>query len=381
MKILTESRKRIFGNLRNIPGWSTRRKIIVFESDDWGSIRMRSAEDKKALEKKGFDFTNQDFNLYDALESNEDLSHLFEVLSSYKDCEGNHPVITAVSIVGNPDFERIKESGYREYYWETMKDTCKRYPEHDKVCDLYHYGIQKKLFYPVFHGREHLNVQRWLRLLREGNESLLCAFEHGVTGISKDMHGNPLGSMQAAFILDNMDEIPFMRKIIKDGTDEFERLWGYRARYFIPTDGPFNNTLVPDLKTAGIDYMLGERIQREPLGNGKYKKHYHWLGQKNSLRLIYLTRNGFFEPSIASQGFNVDPIGKCLCYIRDAFRWCKPAVISSHRLNYIGYINKTNRERNLELLDKLLRTILQIWPDVVFMNSVQLGDLIRHDKE
>ena len=26
----------------NIPGWRTKRKIVVIESDDWGSIRMPS---------------------------------------------------------------------------------------------------------------------------------------------------------------------------------------------------------------------------------------------------------------------------------------------------------------------------------------------------
>ena len=371
----------ILGNLRNIPGWRTRRKIIVFESDDWGSIRMRSAEDKKALEKKGFDFTNQDFNTYDALESNDDLIQLFEVLSSHKDINGKHPVITAVSIVGNPDFKRIKESGFQTYYWESMSETCKRYPNHDKVCELYRRGIREQLFYPVFHGREHLNAQRWMKLLRAGAESLLYAFEHGVTGISKDMYGKSLGSMQAAFDLDSMDELPFMRRVIKEGADEFERLWGYRARYFVATNGPFNNSLEKDLKEAGVDYILGERVQREPQGGGRYRKHFHWLGKKNSLGQIYLTRNGFFEPSIASQGFHIDPIGKCVKYIEDAFRWNKPAIISAHRLNFIGYIDKSNREKNLELFDKLLKTILQKWPDVVFMNSVELGDVIKNDRQ
>mgnify|MGYP000999890125 CR=1 FL=1 len=28
----------------NIPGWRTNRKIVVIESDDWGSVRMRSRE-------------------------------------------------------------------------------------------------------------------------------------------------------------------------------------------------------------------------------------------------------------------------------------------------------------------------------------------------
>jgi hypothetical protein len=32
--------KSIKQNIINLPGWRTNRKIIVFESDDWGSIRM-----------------------------------------------------------------------------------------------------------------------------------------------------------------------------------------------------------------------------------------------------------------------------------------------------------------------------------------------------
>ena len=31
-------------NILNIPGWRTNRKIIVLESDDWGSIRMSSKQ-------------------------------------------------------------------------------------------------------------------------------------------------------------------------------------------------------------------------------------------------------------------------------------------------------------------------------------------------
>ena len=31
-------------NLLNIPGWRTKRKLVVIESDDWGAIRMPSKE-------------------------------------------------------------------------------------------------------------------------------------------------------------------------------------------------------------------------------------------------------------------------------------------------------------------------------------------------
>lgn len=41
--LLKDTAKRHFLNL---PGWHTRRKIVVIESDDWGSIRMPSKEVK-----------------------------------------------------------------------------------------------------------------------------------------------------------------------------------------------------------------------------------------------------------------------------------------------------------------------------------------------
>ena len=36
--------KTLSHNLINIPGWYTKRKLVVIESDDWGAIRMPSME-------------------------------------------------------------------------------------------------------------------------------------------------------------------------------------------------------------------------------------------------------------------------------------------------------------------------------------------------
>jgi hypothetical protein len=40
-------------NLVNAIGWRTNRKIIVIESDDWGSIRMRNQKTFDELLKAG----------------------------------------------------------------------------------------------------------------------------------------------------------------------------------------------------------------------------------------------------------------------------------------------------------------------------------------
>ena len=45
--------KNIIKNLSNLPGWRTDRKIVVLESDDWGSIRMSSNDSRIKLLKAG----------------------------------------------------------------------------------------------------------------------------------------------------------------------------------------------------------------------------------------------------------------------------------------------------------------------------------------
>jgi len=54
----------------------------------------------------------------------------------------------------------------------------------------------------------------------------------------------------------------------------------------------------------------------------------------------------------------------------------KPALISSHRLNYIGYIDENNRKKNLRQLKTLLSEVIKRWPDVEFLTSDQLGETI-----
>ena len=77
--------KKIIRNLSNIPGWRTKRHIIVIESDDWGSIRMSSKEAFRKLKQARIDVDKNHYNTNDALESNEDLEMLMEVLSKHKD--------------------------------------------------------------------------------------------------------------------------------------------------------------------------------------------------------------------------------------------------------------------------------------------------------
>jgi hypothetical protein len=120
------------------------------------------------------------------------------------------------------------------------------------------------------------------------------------------------------------------------------------------------------------------KIHEEPQGNGKTKKHFWYIGKKSKNGLIYLARNCIIEPSYSVNGHSIE---EYLGHIETAFKFKKPSVICSHRLNYIGGLNEANRDAGNKALKNLLTKILKKWPEVEFMTSVQLGKLIRNDKK
>jgi hypothetical protein len=57
-----------------------------------------------------------------------------------------------------------------------------------------------------------------------------------------------------------------------------------------------------------------------------------------------------------------------------AFFWNKPAIVSSHRVNYCGFIDENNRKKGLQELGVFLKKVKKKFPDVTF---VALDDLTQ----
>ena len=136
--------RNIYKNIGQIPGWNTNRKLVVIESDDWGSVRMPSRTVFNELNTNGVDLESDEgylFNKYDSLASEMDLAGLFEVLSSVRDIHMAPAVFTPVTIVANPDFKKISDSGFGEYNYEIFTETLKKYPECGNSFNLCKKGI------------------------------------------------------------------------------------------------------------------------------------------------------------------------------------------------------------------------------------------------
>lgn len=355
-----------------MPGWRTNRKIVVIESDDWGSIRMTSNDAYKKLTAAGLSLDRGDgerYNKYDTLASADDLSFLFEILEAVKDKNNHSAKITAVSLTSNPDFDKIKASGFSKYFYEPFTSTLERYNKANAF-SLWKEGRAANVFIPEFHGREHLNIQPWLRALQNGNKQALLAFEHGVWSYDqKDGIG-----FQAAFDLEFASDLDEQKAIVADGLNLFYKIHNYKAQFFVPPNGPINNELEGTAAKEGIRFISSPKIQNEALGEGLTKKHLRYLGKKNKFGQIYITRNAFFEPSSG----NSQEVSNCLLDIELAFKYKKPAVVSSHRVNYIGGLSIANRDIGLKQLKELLNAITKKWPEVEFMTSSELGNIITN---
>ena len=62
--------------------------------------------------------------------------------------------------------------------------------------------------------------------------------------------------------------------------------------------------------------------------------------------------------------------------IEKAFQNYSPAIIGSHRINYIGRLNEKNRINNLSMLKSILKNIVHRFPNVEFINSSQLAEIM-----
>lgn len=350
-----------------LAGWHSKSKIIVFVSDDWGTIRNFSKDTRLNLIKHGFDMEANRFDKYDMLESNTDLERLFDLLLSVKNVNDEHPVITAALNVANPDFDKIRASGFQNYFYESIDQTYSRSETTNKVLELYNQGIKEKIFHPEFHGREHLNAGEWVRALKLGREREMLGFQNFYWFMKSS--DNDRKSYGAAFDLNSGEDILSQQQILHDGVGVFKRLFGYSPLYFTPPEGIYNSKLEKEISSTEIKLIDVPLLQRMPLGNNKYRYKVHYSGQHSSRGIRYIVRNVVFEPNLYGKDSAVDV---CLAGVDKCFRRNIPVIISNHRAAFVGGIQHSNHNDGLFALKKLLDTIVDKWPDVYFLSMSDL---------
>lgn len=362
-------------NLTNARGWHTNRKIVVIESDDWGSIRIRNQKSFDNLLKAGIRVDKSRYDSLDSLEKKQDLEFLLEVLAKHKDQNGNPAKFTANMVLGNPDFDKIEANGFQHYYRRSFLETYQYYNQEDLKSSWFQ-AIDHNLLQPQFHSREHFNVELWMKDLQKGNQETLLAFQHHFFGLKTKTSSVYQTNYLAAYRAESEQELKVINTILTEGLKEFEQVFGYRSQSFIACNYVWPKEIEQTLFENGIKTIQSQRGQVMPQlsQNGKPKTEYHYTGQKNKFNQIYTVRNVLFEPF---ENDKLDWVDKALNEIKNAFIWRKPAIVSSHRINYVSQMSVKHRDESLRMLNQLLDRVLIIWPDVEFMSSDELCKIIK----
>lgn len=362
----------------NYKGFKTNEKIIVIQSDDWGSIRMPSNRTRIKLQEYTDIMANGAYAKYDTLASRADLEALFDVLSSVKDKNNNSAILSANCLMANPDFESISKNNFESYQYEHIETTFKRYNNSDAL-NLWHEGISNKIFLPQFHGREHVNFNFWLDSLRSNHISVRKAFDHKTFGVSfKNLNYNQTNFQRAwdTSLTSNEDSL---NNSLIDGLNLFENFFGYKSLSVVAPNYTWSQKQEAMLRSEGVLAIQG--ILKQRLSQGfkapyAYKKRFTELSKSQNI-LDYQRRNVFFEPSNRIREGIVE---NAMNRINISFKMKKPAIIGTHRVNFVGGLEQDNRDKNLKLFRKLLAGIINKWPDVIFMSAADLALKMSNQK-
>lgn len=363
-------------NAKNLIGIKTRRKLVVIYVDDYGSIRVRDKEAYRNLLKAGLAVDKTRYG-YDTLCTTEDLQMLFDVLTSVKDKNGHHAVFTPFANIANPDFEKIKASGFQQYYREPFTATLERMGKaYDGVYDLWRQGIAEGIFRPEYHGTEHISVWKFMKALQEGHRSTMLSFDNESVA-SPFFNDEPkIDHPTAVFDIVKASDNDALKEDIKVGLNMFEGLLGYRAVQFTPGAAIYSPLLHGTLAENGIKSIHVQRYKAYPLGDGRYVKSFLYTGKKNKVGQRYIVRNCVFEPFLDNCSYNGNAVNKCLLNIEAAFRMHSPALISTHRVNFAGAIEQSHRDVSLKMLSELLHEVVRRWPDVEFVSGAVMDKFL-----
>ncbi len=365
-------KQKLTRNISNIPGWRTKRKIVVIESDDWGSIRMPSKEVYQKLLKNGIRVDKSKFNSLDCLENKNDLTNLCNILSTLKDRSGNHPAFTCNVVMGNPDFEKIKTNNFENYHFEHFYKSYQKYNGED-LKQYWEDAIVGNLLKPQYHAREHLNSHLWMNDLRAFYPETCKAFEYNFFGLKTKTSSPNQNHYLAAYRADNLKELKIIEEILKDGLMLFEKTFGFKSKTFIACNYTWPLQIEKYLANYGVKILQGQRGHIVPKPeNGANSIKYHFTGQKSQYNQIYTVRNVLFEPY---ENPDKDWVDSAMSEVSNAFFWRKPAIISTHRINFVSGMSVDHRDKNLKSLVELLKQIIHKWPDIEFFNSEQLSKL------
>jgi hypothetical protein len=348
-------------DLLPVEGFHFDRPIVVLQSDDWGRAGLRDREGFEQLTAAGLVLGERPYDYY-TLETAEDLAALRAVLRGHRDSAGRSPSLEMNFVAANLNLEKTSREGFRQIHLLPLAESLPAGWNRPGLLQAYREGIQEGLFYPALHGTTHFcraAVERYLTDSGERGSLLRTLWKAGTPYIHWRMpwigyeYWDPEASPDDRFLPRETQ-----RDLIGKAVGDFAKLFstlprsacapGYRANY----------------NTHRAWAQIGIRVAQNGLG-AAIPPHFDQHG------LLQLYRTVEFEPAVNPE-FSLDA---CIRSAEACFERKVPAIASVHSINFHSSV-RDFRSRTLELLDGFLASLRRTHPDLLYLHSEELHEVV-----
>jgi hypothetical protein len=344
------------------PGFHFSRPLVLLQSDDWGRVGVRDAEGHEELRAAGLNLGERPYDLY-SLETTEDVCELAEVLRQPLDSVGQPPCLEMNFVVGNVDFPASAAAGFRDIPLKSLTDGLPGHWSRPGLYNAYRTGIEVGLFSPALHGTTHFCRQAIARaLIRDDERGALV---------------RTLWKSETPYIHWRMPWVGYeywdpersaAERFIPESEQEQCIDWAVRAyRQFFDEDAV--SACAPGYRAGSATHRLwkahGIRVAQNGPGTTR-APHFDEHG------LLHTYRSLDFEPAL-------NPELRWEACVRNAAAWLDrgmPLIVSIHSINFHSTL-APYRQRTLPILRDFLGALTKSYPDLVFVNTRQLLEIVE----
>jgi hypothetical protein len=352
--------------------WESR-PSVVFESDDWGACEL--APNPAAFERYAALIRRRsgDCQYSPTLESPADLERLFSILEARRGADGLPAVFTAFTCVGNPDFAAIRANGFTEYADIGLDRGVPSGWERGDIAGKMREGLDRGVWAPEFHSfLHHTSPKRLMERLNSDSPDGELARE--LFDLGCYYQGEHVPEYEGLIVREQFERVA-------GGVERFRNIFGFSPSAAVTSDAYPETEIVWAANGVKAICLKNCRVNTGdvvvyPTKPWNMQNVYQKIGGYNeTLGAVYLTRNVFFECLYNGSERSGHSAAEVLSVIERCFgAYNEPAMVSTHRTNYVSFDSEMTKMRYNEL-ERLLRALQE--RGVFFLTSGEVAELYR----
>ena len=320
-----------------------RLKAVVLESDDWGLCAWSPDDQAHRVLTDTPAFRSPAGRAYgrSTLESAADVKRLVQALLEFRGGDGFPPVWQANTVMAAPDYARLEPPLFQVAAMPviTLPELPSRW-QRPGLWDEVRSACEAGVWWPELHGFHHLPELAWLTALRRNQSDARRAFEQ---------QSPVCEAVSACGEFDAAEPAEVKHRNLERAIETFTRMFGRPPTSFCPPDYRWDDRFEAAAEKLGVTLWQGrsERARRTLPQLRRLVRELAWRASSGArfylpARIAFEPRGGPVRPQgPGAPGGNGDAgaaprLGAADVHARARGAWSagRPAVISTHRLNY-----------------------------------------------